>query len=121
MPHVVLKGSVHVKEIFTIINPIFVRLENGLIKSSEFFISQNENSMIIKALSIENEKKISFLILISNRDDGIVIRLYPDFDIPKTFGVKKMLAEIAILILKEFKGLSVGKTNLSEFLPKKNF
>ncbi|MFX1248207.1 MAG: hypothetical protein ACFFBQ_12550, partial [Promethearchaeota archaeon] len=58
---------------------------------------------------------------LNHGDYSFFIPANPDFDIPKTFGVKKMLAEIAILILKEFKGLSVGKTNLSEFLPKKNF
>lgn len=116
MPHVVLNGSVQVKDIFTNIKPIFIRLENNVIKTSESFISRNESSMIIKTLSIEKEKKISFLILINNRDDGVVIRLYPDFEIPKTSGVKKSLAEIANQILNEYEGLSVGKTNLSEYL-----
>ncbi len=116
MPHVVLNGSVQVKDIFAIIKPLFIRLENGIIKSSEFFISRDKNSMIIKTLSIEGENKISFLILINDRDDGIVIRLYPDFEISKTFGVKKSLAEIANQILKEHKGLVVGTTNLIDYL-----
>jgi hypothetical protein len=116
MPHVVLNGSVQVKDIFTRIKPLFIKMENSIIKSTEFFISRNEKSMIIKTLSIEKEKKISYLILINNRDDGVVIRLYPDFEIPKTTGVKKSLAEIAKLILKEESGLTVGKTNLTEYL-----
>jgi hypothetical protein len=91
-------------------------LENGIIKSSKFFLSRNEDSMLIKTLSIEKEKKISFFILINNRDDGVVIRLYPDIEIPKTSGVKKSLAEVSNQILKEFKGLTVGKTNLTEYL-----
>lgn len=116
MPHVFINGTVQVQDIFKKIKPIFVKLEDGIIKSNEIFISRSKNSMKIKTLSIEKENKVSFFILINDRDDGIVIRLYPDFDIPKTFGVKKSLAEIANQILKEFEGLIMGKTNLIKYL-----
>ncbi len=116
MPHIVLNGEVRIKEIFPILQPLFFKDENRIIKSSEFYISRQENTMIVKTLSIEGEKKVSFFILINDRDDGIVIRLLPDYDIPKTKGVKKSLALIANQIRRDFQALSVGKTNLTEYL-----
>ena len=116
MPHVVINGNIQVQDIFEKLEPFFLRLEDGMIKSNEIFISQNKTTMIVKTLVIENDDKFSFFVQVNDRDDGIVIRLYPDFDIPKTFGVKKSIAEIAKLILKGNKELSIGKTNLSKYL-----
>ncbi|MHA2156838.1 MAG: hypothetical protein ACXABU_15955, partial [Candidatus Hodarchaeales archaeon] len=95
MPHIVINGNIEILDIFKIIRPIFVKLDNEIIKSNEFYISKDKNSILIKTLSIEQENKISFFVLINNRDDGVVIRLYPEFDVPKTHGVKKSLVEIA--------------------------
>ncbi len=44
------------------------------------------------------------------------IRIYPRFVIKKTQGVKKILAGIANQILMIFPNLSIGKTNLTEYL-----
>ena len=116
MPHIVLNGEVKVEEIFPKLQPMFFKDENGIIKSSEFYISRHKNSIMVKTLSIEEEKKVSFFILINDRDDGIVIRIFPDFDIPKTNGVKKSLVIIANQIQRDFQKLSIGKTNLTEYL-----
>ena len=116
MSHIVINGDIGVQDVFEKIGPLFIKLEDGMIKSGESFISQNKTSMIIKTLSIEKENKVSFLVLINAREDGIIIRLFPDFDIPKTFGVKKSLAEIAKQILKVNNGLVIGKKNLTKFL-----
>jgi hypothetical protein len=116
MPHVVINGNIRVQDIFEKLEPIFLKLEDGLIKSSEKFISQSKMAMIVKTLAIEKGNKLSYFVQVNNRDDGVVIRLYPDFDIPKTFGVKKSLAEIAKLILKGNEELSIGKTNLKKYL-----
>jgi hypothetical protein len=118
MPHVVLNGKVKVEDIFSKIKPLFIKFEQGMVKTTECFISQRYNSMIIKTLNIEKENKISFLILINDREDGIVIRLYPDLDVKKTIGVKKSLVEVAKQILKDFDKLTIGKTNLNEYFRK---
>lgn len=116
MPHVVLNGNVEVIDIFKTIKPLFIKSDKGIIKTTEFFISKNRKNIIIKTLTIEERNKVSFLILINNREDGIVIRLYPDFDVLKTIGVKRSIVEVANQILKEFQSLKVGKTNLAEYL-----
>ncbi len=116
MPHVVLNGNIDIKDIFRSIDPLFIKTDDEIIKTSEFYISKDENNLLIKTLSIEKQEKISFLILLSKRDDGVVIRLFPEFDVPKTTGVKKSMAEVAKLILKNSKELKIGKTNLHDYL-----
>ncbi|MHA2291147.1 MAG: hypothetical protein ACXACK_03210 [Candidatus Hodarchaeales archaeon] len=116
MLHIVITGNIQTRSIFEKLEPIFFKLEVGIIKSSEMFISQSKTSMIIKTLVIEKENKIFFLIQVNDRDDGVVVRLYPDYEIPKTFGVKKSLAEIAKLIRKGNDELNIGKTNLTKYL-----
>jgi hypothetical protein len=54
--------------------------------------------------------------LINERLDGVVIRIYPKLEIKKTQGVKKILAEIAKQILIIGPNLTIGKTNLTEYL-----
>ena len=54
--------------------------------------------------------------MISLRDDGIVVRIYPGLEVEKTNGVKKILSEIAKQILTMFPQLTIGETNLLEYL-----
>jgi hypothetical protein len=58
--------------------------------------------------------------LLSSRDDGFVVRIYPGSRVEKTDGVKRVLAEIASHLLDSFPSLKIGKTNLQDFLPKKS-
>jgi hypothetical protein len=44
------------------------------------------------------------------------VRLYPGWDVPKTDGVKRVLVELAKAVMAAHAGLSVGETNLTEFL-----
>jgi len=54
--------------------------------------------------------------MITGREDGIVIRLYPKVEFEKTDGVKKILSEMAKQLIQIFPVFEVGETNLSEYL-----
>jgi len=54
--------------------------------------------------------------MISGRSDGVVIRLYPKIDVEKTEGVKKILVELAKQLIAMFPELTVGETNLENYL-----
>jgi len=56
------------------------------------------------------------LTLISQRNDGVVVRLYPGIEVEKTSGVKNVLSEIAKQLLILFPQFTIGETNLSEYL-----
>jgi len=54
--------------------------------------------------------------MISGRDDGVVVRLYPKVEAEKTDGVRKILAELAKQLIAAFPGLRIGETNLDDYL-----
>ncbi len=116
MPHVVLNGKISVEEIFEKINPIFIRNQDTILKTKEAYLEKNKKDILIDSLTIEKGKKTVFLTLISGREDGVVVRLYPQFEVEKTDGVKQVLAELAKQVMQTFPEMHIGETNLQEFL-----
>lgn len=116
MPHIVLNGNVNLDEIFNKFKGVLIRNEYGILKTDNIFISRDKTSIIIESLAIEKGVKNSFLSMISRRDDGVVVRIYPGIEVEKTVGVKKILSEISKLLLKVFPQLKVGETNLLDYL-----
>ncbi|MDH5747383.1 MAG: hypothetical protein OEZ21_10625 [Candidatus Bathyarchaeota archaeon] len=114
MPHVVLNGKVYIKDIFDKVDPLFVRNGVFILKTSNTYIDREEKSILIESLVIEEGNKTSFFTMISRREDGILVRIYPDSEVEKTDGVKRILAETAKQLLEKFPDLRVGKTNLSD-------
>jgi hypothetical protein len=116
MPHVVLNGNVNLDDIFTKFRGVLIRNENGVLKTDNIYISRDKNSIIVESLAIEKGAKNSFLGMISHRDDGVVVRIYPGSEVEKTVGVKKILSEISRQFLELFPQLKIGETNLLEYL-----
>ena len=116
MPHVVLNGIINIDEILKKFNNILIRDEIVILKTDNIYINRDKTAIIIESLAIEKGAKNSFLSMISHREDGVVVRIYPLSDVEKTDGVKKLLLEIAKQILTMFPQSTIGETNLSEFL-----
>lgn len=118
MPHVVLKGAITLRDVFDNLIPLAIRNE-AILRTLKKYIDTDGKSILIEALAIEKGRKTNFLALLTRREDGLVIRIYPYSSVEKTAGVKKLLAEIAKQLLETFPNLKVGKTNLQDFLPQK--
>jgi hypothetical protein len=117
LPHVVLNGEISIEDVFEALESLFFRNQNTILKTKESYLERNKNDILIDALAIEDNKKNVFFVLISGRDDGLVIRLHPNVTVEKTVGVKRVLAELAKQLLKAFfPQLKVGETNLAEYL-----
>ena len=116
MPHVVLNGKVSVENIFEELKPLLIRNENSILKTTDVYLEREKNVILIDSLVIDADKKIVFLAMISGRDDGVVVRLYPKIDIEKTEGVKKILVELAKQLIATFPELRIGETNLENYL-----
>jgi len=117
MPHVVLTGNINSEMIFDQLEDLFIKLPKGILKTTNKYLDINKQAILIESLAIEQGNKTSFLTMINNREDGIVIRIYPGFDdFEKTYGVKKILAELAKQLMNKIHEINVGKTNLQEFL-----
>ena len=116
MPDVVLTGSVPMEELFRSLRPIMIRRDQDILRTNDAFMNAGKTSILIESLAVEAGVKTSFLALVSSRDDGVVVRLYPKLEVEKTEGVKRILAEQAKQILTSFPGLRIGETNLSSYL-----
>jgi hypothetical protein len=116
LPHVVLTGKTSIEEIFDKIQPLFIRNKDSILKTKETYLEKNKKDILVDSLAIEKNKKTAFLSLISGREDGVVVRLYPQVEVEKTEGVKRVLAELAKQLLQTFPEMQVGETNLQEYL-----
>ena len=116
LPHVVLKGKASIQNIFEKLAPFFVRDGTVILKTGELYLERNKNAILIDSLAIESDKKRSFLAMITGRENGVVVRLYPKQEIEKTDGVKRILAEIAKQLFRKFPDFKMAETNLGEYL-----
>jgi hypothetical protein len=116
VPHVVLNGKASIQNIFEKLEPLFVRDGTEILRTMELYLERNKNAILIDSLAIESDKKKSFLAMITGRENGVVVRLYPKQEIEKTDGVKRILAEIAKQLLRKFPDFKTAETNLEEYL-----
>jgi len=116
VPHIVLIGKVSVESIFRELKPLFIRNENSLLKTTDVYLEREKNVALIDSLAIDADKKVVFIAMISGRDDGVVVRLYPKINVEKTEGVKKILVELAKQMMATFPELRIGETNLENYL-----
>jgi hypothetical protein len=115
LPHVVLKGKTGIEEIFDQLKPVFFRNDTTILKTKEAYLEKGKKDILIDSLAIEGNRKTAFLALISGREDGVVVRLYPNMAVEKSDGVKRVLVELAKQIMTLFPEFTVGETNLSEY------
>ncbi len=116
MPHVVLNGKAAIENIFKELKPLMIRNQNSILKTTDVYLEREKNAILIDSLAIDADKKTVFLAMISGRDDGVVVRLYPKIDVEKTEGVKKILVELAKQLIATFPELKIGETNLDIYL-----
>ncbi|MCX6671626.1 MAG: hypothetical protein NTX92_06875 [Euryarchaeota archaeon] len=116
MPHVVLNGLVGIDDIFNKLKAVLIRNESGVLKTDTMYMSRDKSAILIESLSIEGGVKRSFFAMIGRRDDGVVVRIYQGGEVEKTTGVKSILSEIGKQLLAAFPQLTIGETNLSEYL-----
>jgi len=116
LPHVVLNGKVEVENIFKELKPLMIRNKNDILKTTDVYLEREKNVILIDSLAIEADKKTVFLAMISGRDDGVVVRLYPKIAVEKTEGVKKILVELGKQLIATFPEFKIGETNLDSYL-----
>jgi hypothetical protein len=113
---VVLTGKATIEDISKELKPLFIRNGSTILKTSEVYLERDKNAVLVDSLAIEANRKTIFLAMISGRDDGVVVRLYPKVEVEKTDGVRTILAELVKQLLAAFPGLKVGETNLADYL-----
>jgi hypothetical protein len=92
---------------------------NTIIRFEEIFINQLKNLILIKTVVIENinQPQTYYIMITKKSNNQITIRLDPLTDPKnKTDGVKISLAKISKQYKKLDPSISIGKTNLEQYL-----
>ena len=117
MPHVVFDKRLNLEN-FSKQFQVFVLKEPYLIKLMNVFLDREKRTALIPTVVIDKIHQ-QFLIELSTRKDKTTIRLYPGTDPEKTDGVKMALGLVAKMIQKSNSDYQITKTNIDEFLFKK--
>jgi hypothetical protein len=121
MPHIVLSGSILLRNAFEHMHRILFKDQksNIILRIENYFINQPGDIILAKAVAVE-QKPQSFYIMVMNSEYKTTIRLDPTTDPEKTHGVKIALALIAKRIqeIEKTHNLYVSKTNIQEFIDK---
>ncbi len=124
MPHIVLTNVSEFKSFYNNFKKevLIIKNEkdqtNTIIRFEEIFLNQLENIILIKTIVIEsNNQPQTYYIMTMKKNNQITIRLDPLTDPQnKTDAVKTSLANIAKQYKKIDPAISIGKTNLEQYL-----
>ncbi len=124
MPHIVLTNVSEFKSFYNNFKKevLIIKNEkdqtNTIIRFEEIFLNQLENIILIKTIVIEsNNQPQTYYIMTMKKNNQVTIRLDPLTDPQnKTDAVKTSLANIAKQYKKIDPAISIGKTNLEQYL-----
>jgi len=116
MPHIVLEKANTVQECFDVIDLGVNKIDGGVLKITDKYMSGRGTSALIESVVVENGKPQNFFIQLSSKGDAVTVRLFPLTDPEKTKGVKTLMGIIADTIKKSNENISYGKNNLQDFL-----
>ena len=116
MPHIVLDASLNLFDFSVLFTPILEK--SPLIRIQNMYVESTGISALFSVVVID-ESHHEFFIHVSSGKDRTTIRLLPLTDPVKTDSVKKSLALICLQIQKHYPSMSVIKSNLWDYLPKK--
>lgn len=116
MPHVVLTGTLDLEAVFKCLEKFTDRDGSHILRTGPAYLERDGGGILQEATVIEDKKSLNFLLFITKRDDGIVVRLHSFVGVEKTDGVKRLLALVAKRILVAFPAAAIGTTNLQDYL-----
>ncbi len=127
MPHIVLTNVSDFesfyhnfkKEVLIIKNEEKDQTTSTIIRFEDILLNQLKNLLLIKTIVIENgnQSQTYYIMVMKKNNDQITIRLDPLTDpINKTDAVKTSLANIAKQYKKIDPEISIGRTNLEQYL-----
>jgi hypothetical protein len=127
MPHIVLTNVSDFesfyhnfkKEVLIIKNEEKDQTTSTIIRFEDILLNQLKNLLLIKTIVIENgnQSQTYYIMVMKKNNDQITIRLDPLTDpINKTAAVKISLANIAKQYKKIDPEISIGRTNLEQYL-----
>ena len=116
MPHVEVRGPVRISGFHARFAPRTLREGDTVTKAMGAFLSHDGRSLLLDLLIVEGFLRQSFFLLLTEREDAVMVRLLPRTSPEKTAGVKRAVAWVATWLQAASPSCAVGTTNLEAFL-----
>jgi hypothetical protein len=111
MPHLVIRGSIDVARVAENLELDVVRWGRAVLKTGEVWVRADQEAVLIDGVVVELVRPLHPVAMVSHRDGGTVIRLWPVVEVERTPAVQRWLAVIAQR-LQRLGGGAVHTTNL---------
>ncbi len=115
MPHVIRAGRADLRAAWLHLPRGPWRWGTAVARVEGCFLASDERSLVVSGVVIEYSRPLHPAVLISHREDGTAVHLWPALPVERTEGVKRFLAQVA-RELTAFGAGSVVTTNLAELL-----
>jgi hypothetical protein len=116
MPHVELLGGIRASAVHESFQPATVRVGGSVFKTRACYLRSDGREALVEVLVVEGYLKQSFLAQIRDREDGVIIRLYPHTPVQRSDGVKLFVAWLGAGLRRRSPDIAVGATNLQGLL-----
>ena len=116
MPHVEVRGPVHLPGFHARFVPRSLREGETVTKALGAFLAYDGRTLLVDLLIVEGFLRQSFFLVLTEREDGAMVRLLPRTSPEKTAGVRRAVAWMATWLQAASPSSVVGATNLEAFL-----
>jgi hypothetical protein len=113
MPHLVLDGSVDLDRVASGLDPGVVRWGRAVIKTGDRWLREDGLAVLVEGVVVELSRPLHPVAIVTPRDAGTSIRLWPVVDVERTPAVRRWLAVLAAKLQALGAG-PVRTTNLAQ-------
>jgi hypothetical protein len=117
VPHIELVGPLRCETLYRSFREEQGRDGPFVFRIQHAFLRQDGRELLVESLVAEPYLKQEFLAQVRQREEGILLRLYPHCRVERSEGVKRFLVWLASRLSDGWKGIVVGHTNLGSLLP----
>ena len=115
MPHVEIRGPVRLSDFQARFAPRSLREGETVTKTVGAFLAHDGRTLLLDVVIVEGFLRQSFFLVLTEREDGAMVRLWPRTAPEKTAGVKRAVAWAAAWLQAGLPSSTVGTTNLEAF------
>jgi hypothetical protein len=117
MPHVRVYGTCSVRAHWERFARAEWRDETRILKTLASFLASDGSSELVECLAIEGFLRQSFLAQLLQKEDGVLVRIYPPSTPEKTEGVRLCLGWIAASLREQDPECRLDGANLGAAIP----
>lgn len=117
MPHVVLKGSTTVEDLWLAFGPLSFQEGGTVFKAQECFLSNDKRTLLVRSMVAEREFSRNFLLKIVQAVDGtMTMSLDKLAQTDRADSVKRYIGLCAWHIMQAAPDVTLERSNIAEFV-----